>query len=101
LFPALGYSINSFCKILQLHSIKHHLKPTWITVWLPEDKSCQKYPPFTSLTANCSNLAPLYFICSCTLLQELLLRLQVGGLQNPPPPLSNTNTLTHSIASQG
>jgi hypothetical protein len=29
-------------------SIKHHLKPTWITVWLPEDRSCQKNPPLTT-----------------------------------------------------
>jgi hypothetical protein len=35
-------------KILQFHSIKHHLKHTWITVWLPEDKSIKKNPPLSN-----------------------------------------------------
>jgi hypothetical protein len=50
---------------MQFLGIKHHLKPTWITIWLPEDRSCQKNPPLTSPTAaisNCSNLAPLYLV---------------------------------------
>jgi hypothetical protein len=32
-------------KILQFHSIKHHLKPTW----LPEDKSFKKKTPLQPL----------------------------------------------------
>jgi hypothetical protein len=60
-FPqAAGY----YDKFLQFYSIKHNLKPTWITVWLPEDKSFKKNPPLTSPTAAISNFAPLYFTCS-------------------------------------
>jgi hypothetical protein len=46
-------------KTLRFHSIKHHLKPTWITVWLPEDRSYQKNPPLTSPTTANLNLFKL------------------------------------------
>jgi hypothetical protein len=40
-FPqAAGY----YDKIVQFPSIKHHLKPTWITVCLPEDKKIHHSP---------------------------------------------------------
>jgi hypothetical protein len=55
-FPQVA---GCYDKILQFQSIKHHLKP--------EDKGLQKNPPLTSPAAaipNCSNLAPLSFICS-------------------------------------
>ena len=64
--PCLSVATGCCDQILQFHSVKHHLKPTWITVWLPEDQTCKKNPPFPSPTttiSNTSNLASLHFTC--------------------------------------
>jgi hypothetical protein len=43
----------------EFHSIKHHFKPTWITVWLPEDRSIHRSPLQPPQISDYSNLAPL------------------------------------------